>query len=620
MRNRKYYGILAVAMAMIFVFFTSCSGSNAGSTATQTTTAAAETTTAAATTTAAETTTAAPADTTTAAADTTTAAPADTTTAAAAAGAPALSLNQTPHYTDPYNPGDYKFDTSPSDVVKIDFGIDNWGPDTWDPTVTGVNSWWMTNYNIDLTMDLINQANFDQLMTAKIAAHNAPDLWLTRNRQNIFKYAQQGSTLTPLNDLIQNELPVFGNNLEDSNLMTAKDAQGNIVAVPLRGPAIENVWMIRKDWLDALGLPAPTTVQEVLDDAVKFQDNSSTLNTDGTQLFAFDDSSGEFFSSILSANDVWGSYNPQAKGTPINSSAAWQIIDGKLTWDITTDGYKNAVSWWADQVKAGHFYQDWNNPAATNDTYTQAIVANKFGVFAGTSWWVADPWSSALKNDPNSKMSWISLPNIPNMNGNKVAPSNNPYTGAWIVLNKSLSDSGNEEKLARTMVFTDQLLACQNEGNWVTFMGTQKDGTTTLGTKMVMVDGTPTEDQSESYWFTKSMSYASIRGLDDSIDYLLPPDKQILQADPYRMQLQKPARTQTDGISTIDQYFDLSATQQWAQDQGKYFSSQLANFMTGKTPMDQWDSFVNDMMTKYHGNDMRDIYVKQLQAYGFDVQ
>jgi len=528
------------------------------------------------------------------------------------------AFGQTPKYVNPYNPGDYKFDKNPEQVVKIDFGIDNWGPDKWDPAATGVNSWWLKNYNIDLTMDLITQANYDQLMAARIASGNAPDLWLTRNRQQLFKYAEQGATLTPLNTLIKDQLPVFGKLLEQENLQTAMDSKGNIVAIPLRGGALECVWMIRKDWLDLLKLPVPKTVQEAVATGIKFQQNSAKLGI--KKVSAYNDFSGVMFQSLLAANGVWGYYNPMAKGTPINAGASWQIINGKLTWDVTTAGFKNAVSWWASQVKAKNVYPDWNSPGATYDTFSQALEGNKFGLYAGTSWWVADPWTAALKKDPKSTMKWIALPNLKGFDGKSIAPDVNRSSPAWIVLNKNLSAPGNEEKLARTMVFVDQLLAVQNEGNWVTFMGQQKDGKPTLGTKMVMVNGTPTEDQSESLWFTKSMSYASIRALDDDVDYILPPNKQILQADPQRMALQKPARTQTMGIATVDQYFDTGATQKWAQDTGKYFSSQLAGFMTGRTPMTKWDSFVNTLMTKYHGNDMRAIYLKQLQNFSFKVK
>jgi putative aldouronate transport system substrate-binding protein len=519
---------------------------------------------------------------------------------------------QTPQYVTPKNPGSYAFDPNPKQVVKIDFGMNNWGSGPWLANECGVNSWWLKNYNIDLTMDLINGTTYDQLLQARIASHTAPDLWVTSNRANIFKYQTQGVTLTPLNTLEKTELPTWSKDLQQENLQTAMDAKGNLVAIPQRGPAMEYVWMFRQDWFTNMGMALPTSFNQIYPDAQKLM--AGDPNKDGKKHTVFDDWGGAFFQAVAAEHGIGASASPAVNGC----NASWQIINGKLTWDMTTPAMKSTVTWWANAVKAGMFYSDWNVAGVTNDQFNSALINNDYGMCAWTSWWTADPWSTAKKNTPNTPMKWVAVPNLIGTDGVKRAPQVQPNTGQWIVLNKSLGTAANKEKLARTMVFIDQLLPVQNEGNWVTFMGTQKNGTTTLGTKLVMVNGTPTEDQTGSYWFTKNFSFATIRSLDDSVDYIMP-GKQVLQAEPDRMALQKPARTQTQGVSTVDAYFDLTATATLAPNLGTYLSTQMMGFLSGKTPMSQWDSFVNTCMTTYKQNQARTIYVKQLQAYGFKV-
>ncbi|MFI3228070.1 MAG: extracellular solute-binding protein [Clostridia bacterium] len=90
-----------------------------------------------------------------------------------------------------------------------------------------------------------------------------PDM-IGGNYLDIAKYGAEGAFI-PLNDLLEEYAPdimaIFEKYPEVQAAMTSED--GNIYAVPfVYSDTLAQVWYIRQDWLDLLGLDMPTTVDE----------------------------------------------------------------------------------------------------------------------------------------------------------------------------------------------------------------------------------------------------------------------------------------------------------------------------------------------------------------------
>ena len=99
-----------------------------------------------------------------------------------------------------------------------------------------------------------------------IAGQDIPDI-VGGNRDLINQYGMEGAFM-PLNDLIEEYAPDFKKILDENpdikGAITAAD--GNIYQIPfVYESLVSEAWFVRQDWLDAVGMEAPTTVDELHD-------------------------------------------------------------------------------------------------------------------------------------------------------------------------------------------------------------------------------------------------------------------------------------------------------------------------------------------------------------------
>ena len=159
---------------------------------------------------------------------------------------------------------------------------------------------------------------------------------------DIEKLGKDGGVI-PLNDLIEEHAPHIKEALDsDPNLKyqaTAED--GNIYNIPL-GKELKSsqFYWIRQDWLDKLGLEAPTTVDELHDVLTAFKNNDPNGNGQADEIPLFDRSA--------TAETEMGEYLALW-----DSSASFYPRDGKITYEPLTENYKNAVKNLAQWYKEG---------------------------------------------------------------------------------------------------------------------------------------------------------------------------------------------------------------------------------------------------------------------------
>ena len=99
-------------------------------------------------------------------------------------------------------------------------------------------------------------------------------------------------------------------------------------------------YWIRQDWLDKLGLEAPTTVDELHDVLTAFKNNDPNGNGQADEIPLFDRSA--------TAETEMGEYLALW-----DSSASFYPRDGKITYEPLTENYKNAVKNLAQWYKEG---------------------------------------------------------------------------------------------------------------------------------------------------------------------------------------------------------------------------------------------------------------------------
>ncbi|MFH8253115.1 ABC transporter substrate-binding protein [Microbacterium sp. B2969] len=137
---------------------------------------------------------------------------------------------------------------------------------------------WQKDTNITVDWNMLAPEVYTDKRNLLLASNELPDAFFNSKftDQELAKYGTDG-TLIPLEGLIEKYAPnlqaVFKARPELKAAVTASD--GHIYALPnaeeLGLATVPFFWSINKSWLDKLGLPVPTTVEEYHDALVAFK-------------------------------------------------------------------------------------------------------------------------------------------------------------------------------------------------------------------------------------------------------------------------------------------------------------------------------------------------------------
>ncbi|WP_248927595.1 extracellular solute-binding protein [Paenibacillus hamazuiensis] len=133
----------------------------------------------------------------------------------------------------------------------------------------------------DFTLDLIPHREFDQKLTLLFAGGELPDLLQTHgiNKPEVAPAVDTGAII-PLNDLIDKYGPNLKKNIsKEAWEFASVSKNGKIYGIPnVNATPNGNVMMVRKDWLDKLGMKAPKTIDEYIDMLRAFRDKDPNGN------------------------------------------------------------------------------------------------------------------------------------------------------------------------------------------------------------------------------------------------------------------------------------------------------------------------------------------------------
>jgi putative aldouronate transport system substrate-binding protein len=153
-----------------------------------------------------------------------------------------------------------------------------------DPTNNNWTKWiqekLLKDENIAVTFTPVPRFEETQALINLMAAGNPPDVAITYSIDNIVNWAEQGGIfdLSPYLDTTLKDLKEF---LGPDNALPGRDfirrsmdvSTGKVWSIPGKRMNVARLnTFIRKDWLDALGLPLPQTTQEYFDALVAFKE------------------------------------------------------------------------------------------------------------------------------------------------------------------------------------------------------------------------------------------------------------------------------------------------------------------------------------------------------------
>jgi len=183
---------------------------------------------------------------------------------------------------------------------------------------------------------------------------------------------------------------------------------GKLNALPMTNSSIDNSMMmwVRQDWLDTLGVKAPTTISQLtqlMNDFAQKNPGGSEGNIYGLAanklIFGGDCGLDGFFQAFHAYPNQW-----------IN-------VNGKLVNGNTQPAMKAALQQLADYYKAGLIDPEF----AVKDEPTEdhLIASGNIGVEFGQMWNPLYPLNSSVDN--NKKADWVAYP-LPSSDGQPVKP------------------------------------------------------------------------------------------------------------------------------------------------------------------------------------------------------
>lgn len=339
--------------------------------------------------------------------------------------------------------------SEPATVPALDilWGVNSQGTGTG-PVADGITVKAIEDkFNVKLTFFPCDSIFNSEQWNIKVSSGEVPDVWYDNGWT---KWYQQGLVKPITEQMVSENMPWSYNNIfmkEDPNKISFKARtldDGTLIGIPsitLDGNSCF-LRIYRQDWLDAVGLKVPTTLDELEIVAKAFTENDPDKNgkkdTYGINLEA--DTSVEF-------GDVFGAFGVEPN--------LWLVgNDGKLVYSNVTDGYKQALKVIASWYKAGYI-----NPEFQTDSWDQFVakfVGGTFGSYMLNWRWASTafddtPVSLLVKSNPN--VSIVTGDALKGPDGKSGAFGYGPDLGWAVVFKHDLAD----DTIVRCMQIIDWL-------------------------------------------------------------------------------------------------------------------------------------------------------------------
>jgi putative aldouronate transport system substrate-binding protein len=148
-----------------------------------------------------------------------------------------------------------------------------------------INDHFGKQFNVTVNFVPVPRAQEVDKLNVLMAAGQAPDIVFTYNKGVVYNYVQQGG-LAELDSALKQYGPTLTKYLGDDVLKYGK-FNGKQYAIPGKRTVLAgNNTFIRKDWLDKLGLPVPTTPEQFYNTMVAFKEKNPG-NVDGVIPFGY---------------------------------------------------------------------------------------------------------------------------------------------------------------------------------------------------------------------------------------------------------------------------------------------------------------------------------------------
>lgn len=153
------------------------------------------------------------------------------------------------------------------------------------------------------------------------------------------------------------------------DMRNSASIEGKLYGIPMQKQVARNGVIIRKDWLDRLGLPVPKTTAELMQVAKAFTEQDPDGN-------GIKDTTGFMDRSDL----VFGAF--KTLGSYFGTPSSWAVgEDGKVTPEFESEGYIQAMDFMKELYNNGYINQDFAVTAKKDQQ--EGFAQGKAGIYVG---------------------------------------------------------------------------------------------------------------------------------------------------------------------------------------------------------------------------------------------
>lgn len=218
---------------------------------------------------------------------------------------------------------------------------------------------------------------------------------------------------------------------------------GELYGVPYQKPAARYGVVVRKDWLDNLGLAEPHTIEELSEVARAFaEDDPDGNGKDDTT--GFYDREESFLVGFRSLAGYFG------------AGQKFEVTDdGEVVPAFTTDAFKEAMEWYRGLYEDGAVNQEFVTVQKENQQ--DGIAQGKGGIVV-TGLFEAKNYNELAKSvDPDTSVEWalindVTYEDVPR----RILTDTNGGMGGWLAIPKTEVET--EEELKVVLGFIDKLM------------------------------------------------------------------------------------------------------------------------------------------------------------------
>ncbi|MBO7746417.1 extracellular solute-binding protein [Paenibacillus sp. MWE-103] len=281
---------------------------------------------------------------------------------------------------------------------------------------------------IDLEYVAVPRAEAEDKLNVWLASGQAPDIIFTYDTNTLFKYAEQGG-IWQLDDL----LAEYGPQIQKNNQKALDEAgtyEGKRFAIPaLRAnPHVGPAMKIRQDWLDKLGMQAPTTPDELYAVLKAFKEKDpGGVGKDKVVPFAFPAIGKAFMYAMSGAFGI----NPQLMGNGTDMfGGVWK--DGKFVSNIATPNALEMFKFLNKLYKEGLIPKEFGTDV-NNQQFNQYVAQGVTGFVENndSGWGLTD---STRKAVPDAR--WMPIDPLKSADGKQYAGGAPDY-GMFIMIPKA---------------------------------------------------------------------------------------------------------------------------------------------------------------------------------------